>query len=187
MDDRSSEPSDEVTPEAGGSTAGLAEIYRHHRTELLRFLIARTGDPAEAEDVIQELWLKLPDSGPIANGRAYLYRMAQNLVLDRVRARRRAAARDSAWSEASGGAGLGGAEPADPAPNAEEAIERREEAALLASAIANLPEGARRAFRLHKIDGLSHAEVAERLGISRSGVEKHMAVAMKYLRRALMD
>jgi RNA polymerase sigma-70 factor (ECF subfamily) len=63
----------------------------------------------------------------------------------------------------------------------------REIVARIASAIAALPEGAAQAFRLHKIDGLSHAEVAARLGISRSGVEKHIAVAMKHLRRLLAD
>lgn len=63
----------------------------------------------------------------------------------------------------------------------------RDEAARLASAIAHLPDGARRVLRLHKIEGLSHGEVAARLGISKSGVEKHMAVAMKYLRRLLAD
>ena len=40
---------------------------------------------------------------------------------------------------------------------------------------------------MHKFDGLSHAEIAARLGISRSGVEKHIAVAMVHLRRALKD
>jgi RNA polymerase sigma-70 factor (ECF subfamily) len=63
----------------------------------------------------------------------------------------------------------------------------REEAARLASAMTTLPEGARRAFELHKLEGLNHADVAVRLGISKSGVEKHMAVAMKYLRRAMRD
>lgn len=63
----------------------------------------------------------------------------------------------------------------------------REETAALASAIAALPQAAGRAFRLHKLDGLSHADVAEQLGISRSGVEKHIAVAMAHLRRAMKD
>nr|WP_299597989.1 sigma factor-like helix-turn-helix DNA-binding protein [Sphingomonas bacterium] len=49
-----------------------------------------------------------------------------------------------------------------------------------------MPEGARRVFELHKIQGLSHSDVARQLGISKSGVEKHMAVAMKYLRRAML-
>ncbi|WP_336965774.1 RNA polymerase sigma factor [Sphingobium aquiterrae] len=168
---------------------GLTEIYRLHRAELLRFLTARTGSAAEAEDVVQELWIKAlaTDAGPIANGRAYLYRTAQNLVLDRLRERRRREARDRQWTDAEIGPASPEGETPDHRLNALEQMEQREEAARLASAIGNLPEGARRAFQLHKIDGLSHAEVAERLGISRSGVEKHMAVAMKYLRRALKD
>ncbi|MBO0750421.1 MAG: hypothetical protein J2O44_08340, partial [Porphyrobacter sp.] len=80
---------------------GLAALLEAQRTELLRFLAARCGDAAEAEDLLQELWLKAATaaSGPVANGRAYLFRMANNLVLDRARARRRAMRRDRAWLE----------------------------------------------------------------------------------------
>jgi RNA polymerase sigma factor (sigma-70 family) len=168
---------------------GLEELYQRHRADLLRFLVARTGSPAEAEDVLQEVWIRLraARTGPIGNGRAYLYRIAQNLVLDRLREARRRDARDRAWVQAEMGVAPGAADVADMRDDALAEMEAREEAARLASAIANLPEGARRAFRLHKIEGLSHGEVAQRLGISRSGVEKHMAVAMKYLRRALLD
>ncbi|MDB5672642.1 MAG: polymerase subunit sigma-70 [Alphaproteobacteria bacterium] len=167
--------------------SGLAELYLRHRAELARFLAARTGSREEAEDIVQELWLKLngADSGPVANGRAYLYRMAQNLVLDRIRERSRRGARERLWQDEEIGYQAGEAMDARSNPEAEAA--EREEVALVASAIAALPEGARRAFRLHKIDGLSHSEVAERLGISRSGVEKHIAVAMKHLRQRLAD
>jgi len=44
-----------------------------------------------------------------------------------------------------------------------------------------------RVLKMHKLDGLSHGEVAAQLGISKSAVEKHMAVAMAYLRRLLKD
>lgn len=165
----------------------LDALYGVHREALLRFLVARTGDREEAEDVLQELWLRArqPGGQPVANGRAYLYRMAQNLVIDRLREKQRRARREWIWSEDKSGGTRQGSEPADAALNAEETILAREEAALLASAIATLPEAARHAFELHKIEGLSHAEVATRLGITKSGVEKHMAVAMKYLRRAM--
>jgi len=166
---------------------GLEALYRAHREELLRFLAARTGDPGDAEEILQEVWIRLGQTAraPIANGRAYLYRMAQNLAVDRLRERRRRMRRERIWLDDLAGAGP--SEPADPAPNAEEAMLDREEGARLVSAVDTLPEGARRVFDLHKVEGLSHAEVATRLGISRSGVEKHMAVAMKYLRRALLD
>lgn len=164
--------------------SGLAALIAQHRAELLRFLVARTGDRDEADDLLQELWLRVrdADAGPVANGRAYLFRAANNLVLDRARERGRRAARDSAWSQQEYGD-----DPVDPGASADAAMVAREEAARLASAIGNLPDGARRALRLHKIDGLSHAETAARLGISKSGVEKHIAVAMKHLRAALRD
>jgi len=171
------------------SDGGLAELYTLHRRELLRFLAARTGDATEADDLMQELWIRVANAqtGPIVNGRAYLFRIANNLVLDRVRERRRRGLREQKWSDAEHGPVPVSGEVADNRVDIEAEIEAREEAAILASAIANLPEGARRVLRLHKIDGLSHDEVSERLGISRSGVEKHMAVAMKHLRRLLAD
>jgi len=173
----------------GISETGLAGLYRLHRSELLRFLVARTGDAAEAEDVVQEVWLKIAalQTGPIANGKSYLFRIAHNLVLDRVRERRRRAAREQSWSDTEHGPLPPSGEVADTREDAMQEMEAREETARLASAIANLPEGARNVLRLHKIDGLSHGEVAARLGISKSGVEKHMAVAMKHLRRLLED
>lgn len=162
-------------------------LYGIHRDDLRRFLIARTGDAADADDVLQELWLKARNlhAGPIDHGRAYLYRMAQNLVVDRLRERQRRMERDRRWSDQATDFAAAGMEPTDRSRTAEEDILAREEVATLVSAIRNLPDGARRAFELHKLEGLSHADVAARLGISKSGVEKHMAVAMKYLRRAL--
>jgi RNA polymerase sigma-70 factor (ECF subfamily) len=167
---------------------GLAALFEAHRAELLRFLAARGGNAGEAEDLVQELWLRArrTPSGPVANGRAYLFRMANNLVLDQVRERRRRLARERSWHDEAYG-GDAAHEAADPRGDASRAVEEREEAARLASAIASLPKGARHAFRLHKIDGLSHAEVAAQLGISRSGVEKHIALAMRHLRRSLLE
>jgi RNA polymerase sigma factor (sigma-70 family) len=170
-------------------TGGLVLLYEQHRSEILRFLRARTGNPAEAEDVVQELWIKVQagDSGPVANGRAYLFRMAHNLVLDRLREQRRRQVRDGSWSvERSAGVTADG-DLVDPGQGTESELVVKEDLARLATAIEQLPAGARRAFCLHKLDGLSHSEVAARLGISRSGVEKHVALAMQHLRKALKD
>lgn len=169
------------------SSQGLEALYRVHRAALQRFLIARTGDPNEAEEILQDVWIRLGHAAqaPIANGRAYLFRMAQNLVVDRLREKQRRMRRERIWLDDLSGTAR--TEPADASPNAEQLILDREETTRLLSAVETLPDGARRVFELHKVEGLSHAEVAMRLGISRSGVEKHMAVAIKYLRRALLD
>ncbi|WP_098106419.1 sigma-70 family RNA polymerase sigma factor [Novosphingobium sp. PC22D] len=174
--------------ESGGA-AGLAALLVQLQPELLRFLTARCGDPDEAQDLLQDLWLKLEEieTGPIANGRAYLYRMAGNLVLDRVRGRRRAMARDRRWIDADGGAGVAPVDRPDPAPPADEALVEKEESAVLAKAIEDLPAGARRALRLYRFEDRRQSEIAEIMGISRSGVEKHLALAMRHLRDALSD
>ena len=177
------------SPAGEPATFGLARLFEQHRPELLRFLRARCGDAGEADDLAQELWIKIASAapGPIANGRSYLFRMANNLVLDQRRSRHRAMARDKAWL---GVLGRGDHPPEfspDPAPNAEEVLQHNEEARILAAAIAELPPGAARALRLHRLDGLPQAEVASIMGISRSGVEKHLAVALRHLRRILLE
>lgn len=171
------------------ATGGLAILFDSHRAELLRFLIARSGVREEAEDLLQELWIKASTqaTGPVANGRAYLFRMANNLVLDQRRARHRAMTRDWNWLDAEGGGGLAPEDRPDPAMPADEAIARKQEAVLLEQAISALPPGAQRALRLHRLEGLGQAEVAQVMGISRSGVEKHLAVAIKHLRNSLAD
>ena len=160
-----------------------------HRAELLRFLFARCGDRDEAQDLIQELWIKAEraTSGPIANGRAYLFRMANNLVLDRRRAQHRAMARDRNWLREGPGDEGDVLHRPDPAEPADEALVREQERAVIEQAIAKLPPGAQRALRLHRIDGYPQGEVAAIMGISRSGVEKHLALAMRHLRDALKD
>src|SRR5438105_4125307 len=80
----------------------LLALYLEKRANLIRFLAARTGSLAMAEDVAQELYLKLAsrgDSAEVSNPQAMLYRMALNLMVDRARGEQRAAARDTAWRQ----------------------------------------------------------------------------------------
>lgn len=157
------------------------------RGDLRRFLVARTGSEAEADDLLSELWIKISAgcAGPVSNPRSYLFRTANNLLLDKIREARRRQRRESDWTADQVGADLASGEVADTARNAEQELIDEDEARRLAKALAKLPSGAQRVVRMHKLEGLSHVEVAKRLGISRSAVEKHMAVAMMHLRRLL--
>ena len=168
--------------------SGLHLAYEQLHADLLRFLVARVGDRSEAEDLLQDLWLRIQatDTGPIGNMRAYLFRSAQNLALDRARRCARRERRESDFAVVSGG-GANGQGPVDPSPTADDAMIESEDVAALAAAIAALPTGAGRAFRLHKLEGRPHADVAAIMGITRSGVEKHIATALAHLRRALKD
>jgi len=162
-------------------------VLAAHRPQLVRFFTGRTGSAAEAEDVVQEIWLRTaePAAGPIANPLAYLHRIGLNIVLDRVRATGRRARRDTGYAESM--TTIMGDEAVDDTPSAFDAVAGRQRIAQLAAALAGPPEGAMRVFRRHKIDGLSHAEVAAEFGITRSAVEKHIAVALRHLRKALDD
>ncbi len=73
----------------------------------------------------------------------------------------------------------------DPAARPDDILSGQEEFRRLVVALAGLPQRSREAFFLHKIQGKSHKEVALRMGISLSAVEKRMAGAMKFLRIAL--
>ncbi|MGD9665703.1 MAG: RNA polymerase sigma factor [Novosphingobium sp.] len=168
---------------------GLAATFELERAALLRFLAARAGNADEAEDFLQDLWIKLqtPTSAPVANPKAYLFRMANNLVLDARRARQRAMTRDRGWINADGDDDCAPEDRKDPGLPADEEIAARQEAQVLQSAIDALPDGARRALVLYRFEERGQAEIAQIMGISRSGVEKHLAVAMKHLRKALCD
>lgn len=177
-----------MVAEASGVSAGLTAALTEHRPQLVRFFTARTGNPAEAEDVVQDIWLHVTrfDSGPVSNPLAYLHRVGMNIVLDRVRERRRRERREQDWVASEVDlSGPNGGEVADDRPSPLAIVEGRERVRQLADAIGRLPPGARRVFQRHKLDGLSHGEVAAELGISRSAVEKHIAVALRHLRELL--
>ncbi|WP_223799020.1 sigma-70 family RNA polymerase sigma factor [Sphingomonas nostoxanthinifaciens] len=167
--------------------AGLEAILINDRQRFIRFFKSRTRDAVEAEEVVQEIHLRIQrvPAEPIADPAAYIYRVGLNIVIDRARERSRRRRREEEWSALSISAI--GAFAVDGRPSPHMDLEARQRAQQLARAIDALPAGAGRAFRLHKLDGLSHAEVAAEMKISRSGVEKHIAVAFRHLAKALEE
>ncbi len=147
-----------------------------------RFFQARLGSGVDVDDLLQDLYLKVASTDGsilVREPRAYLYRLASNLMMDRWRSSRRTAARDAAWREVTHISGA--TEDIDDAPSAELVVAGRERFAALMSALGALPQKTQTIFRLHKFDGRSYAEVAHDLGVSRSTVEKHMMDALKTL------
>jgi len=135
---------------------------------------------------VQEIYVRLAGvepHGDIQSPVAYLYRLGSNLMLDRLRGERRTAHRDAAWLETQT-TRVGGHEVA-PEPSAEAAVAARQRLEQLQRALTELSPQTQRVFRMHKFDGLSHAEVAQALGISRSAVEKHCMAVLKRLAERL--
>lgn len=165
--------------------SGLKLYFDDLRPRLLRFATARLGNVADAEDVLQNVWLRLEtaQTGPVENAEAYLHKMTLNLANDFVRARTRRDRRDATWSDLNGGDGP--LQEADSTPSQEQSLSDKQQLSLLANAINALPDRTREVFSRHRIDGISHAQVAHELGISKSAVEKHMASAMRHLHTSL--
>lgn len=181
-----------VTDPRPGPTVGaggedpLVQAYLARRANLVRLFAARTGSRAMAEDLAQELYLKLagrPAAEVAENPEALLYRIAMNLMLDRIRGEARSAVRDAAWRGATHST-VAGEDVADEPP-ADEAAASRERLRRLVEAVSDLPPQMQRAFRLHKLEGLSHAETAQAMGLSVKSVEKHISAALKALSEKL--
>lgn len=169
-------------PPSSPSPDPLLVAYLERRANLVRFFAARTGSAAAAEDLAQELYLKIAHRDPTETADspvALIYRIATNLMLDRARGEARAAVRDAAWRQAAHSS-LGGEDVADEPP-ADEAAASRQRLRQLVEAVAELPPQMQRAFRLHKLEGFSHAETARAMGISVKSVEKHISAALRAL------
>lgn len=151
------------------------------REDLLRYFRVRLRSEEAAEDLVQDIYLKIVDrrGEVIENPTAYLYRLGTNLMLDCIKVRRRAEARDAQWHGANV-SDVGGAQIAEEAP-ADEAAAARLQLSRILEAVQALPPAAREAFRLHKLEGLSHAETAAAMGVSRSSVEKYMMASLKLI------
>lgn len=160
----------------------MIRLYGEKRANLVRVFAARLRSIAEAEDLVQDLFLKVQALGELeveGDGSALLFRMANNLMLDRLRSQVRAGARDENWRGLQTTT-LGDQSVAD-APSAEDVVTGRQRLKVMMATLETLPPQVARAFTLHKLEGLSHAETAVAMGVSRSAIEKHVSAALKAL------
>ena len=160
---------------------GLIAAVQEHYTDLLRFLTRRMGDPDRAADVAHDTVLRLAVAGDsvsdVQDRRAYLFRVAGNLAIDTLRqnARRAGVAVSDAAMEAV----------PDPTPLPETTLLARERVRQLDAALAELPSKPRQALLLSRMDGMTHAQIAARLGVSESMVAKYIAQALRHCRNRL--
>lgn len=157
----------------------VASLFRQYGRELFGFLSARLR-PHEAEEVAQKTYLQLlqhPDPGVINNPHAYLFKTASNVLVDHVRRQRVHSGRVNPASVLE--------ELASPLPEPDAAVDDIMRIKRFRAALQSLPPVCRAAFILHRIDGLTHAEIAERLGISRKTVERHIIKALERCHRRL--
>lgn len=160
------------------SRAGLEAAFLEHREKLVRFLRARGAGDA-AEDLVQEVWLKIAASppGPVAVPLSYLFRTADLLMIDRFRSTRQAGLRDGEWGQINSGDPPGVSDE----PSAERRMAAATEAAGVLAMLDALGSRVSAVFRRHRLDGTPQRAVAAELGISLSTVESDLRVAYRAL------
>jgi RNA polymerase sigma-70 factor (ECF subfamily) len=156
----------------------VAAIHARFGRSLQRFFTRRGVARGDAEDLAQEVFLRLVqyrDDGTLQDPKAFLFTIALNLVRDRARrGHTRGIVRNISPDELD-------LECEDASPVDRLECDQRLSKAF--DALAGLKPATRRAFLLHRIYGMSHKDVARELVVSDSMVEKHIMTAMAALRR----
>jgi RNA polymerase sigma-70 factor (ECF subfamily) len=179
---------DVVQRARAGDHAAFRVLVERYQGRAYRLALRVLRDEDQAQDVVQDAFLKVYGSLDRFEGRSgfytWLYRIVMNLCLDRKRRDR--SDREVEWDEETAGGSLAdpsGAASTQSGPEAE--VERSELRTFVARAIEALPEDARRAIQLREIDGLSYQEIADALGIPKGTVMSRLYYARRRLQEAL--
>lgn len=158
----------------------VSEHFAQLREPVYHYLIAVFGYPGEAEEIVQEAFLRLiralDEGQTIQNVRSWVFRVAHNLAIKRIKSRQFVAPLDErSWEELAQTL-------ADAGPNPEENALRRERLARLHAALARLNLQERECLHL-RLKGLRYREIAEILGIGVSTVAEALARVIAKLSR----
>ena len=165
---------DSIQPESSNSRRDLIErLFNEHNEALLRFLRIRLQSDAEARDVAQEAYvrlLKLDEPGAVSYLRAFLFKTASILAIDRMRERQRATKYLT----------LNFFEEIQQSEENSELV--REKIRLINTYINELPPKCRKAFLMSRFHGLSTAEIAKLMLLSNRMVRKYLVRGTEYCR-----
>ncbi|MDQ6481090.1 RNA polymerase sigma-70 factor [Dyadobacter sp. LHD-138] len=156
------------------------EIYNRYWQRLYVFALSKLDDEANAEEVIQNVFIDLWQKGKtdqIENLSAYLYRAVKNKCIDQIRQRLVRGRYEEIVLQTRD----------EEDPGTEELLAFQELKAVLNMAMNSLPEKTREIFRLSRMEYLSVREVSVALSIPERTVEYHLAQALKMMRVYLRD
>lgn len=159
-----------------------ADAVRGFYADILHFLRKRTDNASDAADMTQDVftqWLDYRDRAKVEQPRAFLFQMARNLLRDHWRKQK---VRHSAHHDRADVEGEPATESRDDPMAVAQRLQYLEQ---LKEVLAELSPRRREALMLHRFEGLSQARIAERMGISVSMVEKHIAFALLHCKERL--
>jgi RNA polymerase sigma-70 factor (ECF subfamily) len=166
-------------PVSANEPVCLDMLYRSESPRLVRSIKRRASSGDEALDLVHDLFVRLAKLGAgarleLGKPEAYLSRMATNLLRDRART---AATHQSDRHVTVDEESL-------PATDQHRLLESRDMLRRVEAAMLKLRPITREIFMAHRLDGLSHAQIAERTGLSAKAVEKHMSKAIAQITRS---
>jgi len=159
--------------------AALVQAFEQHQEQLLGFLNKRVDNIQLAEDLLHDLFLKIqsqPGDKDIAYPKAYLFRMANNLVIDKQRSKANQTEHQSIEDIS-----------LIDSQTPEQKLIHQQQLAVITDAINELPEKTKEAFKMQRLQELKKDVVADKLGISVNMVEKHLRRAVQYCRDKLKN
>jgi RNA polymerase sigma-70 factor (ECF subfamily) len=157
----------------------LTRLFREHNEALIRFLALRLRSQQEAKEVAQEAYvrlLKLDQPGAVSFLRAFLFKTAANLAVDRIRREQttQRVKRETKFLDE-----------LSRRPTPEQSASDAQELRLAERLIDELPPKCRRAFLLHKVYGLDFPDIARQMGLGERMVRTYVARAVLYCRAGL--
>ena len=171
-------PSANTAPLPGRGTVNVERLFREHNSALLRFVSAKLGSEQEAREIVQEAYvhlLQLAHPEAVSYLRAFLFKTAANLAVDRLRLRGR---RHHA-------ALVGQGELAVFELSPERQVAGEQAMAQFRAAVEELPAKCRQAFLLHRIQELQIDEIAKCMNIGACMVRRYVSRALEHLRSRL--
>ena len=186
MADRSSE---ELLMAVGrGEERAFEELMDRHRLELINFFFQLIWDRHTAEDLAQEVFVRLytnaPRYTPTAKFRSYMYRVARSCWIDQHRRTKSRRLERSLDAESDSGASLSDVLVAL-AEQPEESARKEEFVKDLVGAIDGLPTDHKVVFVLSQVEGLRYKEISEVLNIPEGTVKSRMFACLKKIRETL--
>jgi len=166
-----------------GDARAFELLYRRHRLPLYRFLLRQVGNAATAEELFQDLWMRVVNSRgryqPLAKFTSWVYAIAHNRLMDFYRANGRASFLSHEESESV----LGDLPAAEIA--ADLRLDRKRAVQRLLAALGELPDAQREAFLLQQEGEMSVEEIAAATGVGPETAKSRLRYAVAKLRASL--
>ena len=172
----------------GGDVNAFETLVLRYQKKVYNTVLRLTGDSVQAEDLSQEVFLKIFRGLSSFRGESsfstYIYRVAANTAIDALR--RREAPTVSLSAENEEGEEFELALP-DPGPLPVELLESRERRQAIRAAIDALPEHPRTVILLRELDGMSYQDIAKVMGLTEGTVKSRINRARARLRQLLLE